>query len=161
MNEISRTSELVVVLTAAGCGLLAGVLFAFSGFVMAGLNRLPPGQAVAAMQGINVTAVRPPLMLAMLATAAGTIAVTVIALRSTDGSTRALLLAGAVLYLLGGIGITGAFNVPMNNALDTVSPTSADVAQHWQHYLTRWTAWNHVRTAACLAASVCLTLALI
>ncbi|GLY18772.1 membrane protein [Kineosporia sp. NBRC 101677] len=160
MSELSRTSELVVVFTAVGCGLVAGVLFAFSGFVMAGLNRVAPGQAVAAMQGINVTALRPPLMIAVFATGAGAVAVAVIALRSTEGSLRALLLAGAALYLLGGVGVTGAFNVPMNNALDALNPSSADIAQHWQHYLTRWTAWNHVRTAACLTAALSLTLGL-
>ena len=52
-------SDLVVALTlvtALGCGLNAGVFFAFSGFVMNGLRRLPAAQGIAAMQSINVTA---------------------------------------------------------------------------------------------------------
>src|SRR5258705_6992637 len=43
--------------TALGAGLVAGVFFAFSSFVMAALARLPPAQAIAAMQSINVTVV--------------------------------------------------------------------------------------------------------
>ena len=50
--------DLNVVLTVAaalGCGIVAGVFFAFSSFVMAALARLPAGQGIAAMQSINVT----------------------------------------------------------------------------------------------------------
>lgn len=49
--------DLIFVLTfasALGCGLIAGVFFAFSAFVMKALARLPPVQGIAAMQAINV-----------------------------------------------------------------------------------------------------------
>jgi len=157
MGGMNRTSETVVVLTALGCGLMAGVFFAFSGFVMAGLNQLPAGQAVAAMQAVNVTAVRPPLMLALFGTALGCLAVAVIAVRSTEGSVRALLVAGALTYLVGAVLVTAAYNVPLNDTLAAVSPSAADAAGEWQHYLTRWTAGNHVRTVASLAGAACLT----
>ena len=39
---------------ALGCGLIAGVFFAFSTFVMKALARLPSGEGMAAMQSINV-----------------------------------------------------------------------------------------------------------
>lgn len=42
-----------------GCGLVAGVFFGFSTFVMKALAQLPPAQGVAAMNAINVAAVRP------------------------------------------------------------------------------------------------------
>jgi uncharacterized membrane protein len=48
---------------ALGCGVVAGVFFAFSAFVMRALARLPAQQGIAAMQSINVTAVTAPLML--------------------------------------------------------------------------------------------------
>jgi uncharacterized membrane protein len=35
---------------ALGCGLVAGIFFAFSRFAMAGLRRLEPAQGIAAMQ---------------------------------------------------------------------------------------------------------------
>jgi uncharacterized membrane protein len=44
----------LTVVAALGCGLNAGVFFAFSSFVMAALRRLPPAQGIAAMQSINV-----------------------------------------------------------------------------------------------------------
>jgi len=51
------------------------------------------------------------------------------------------------------------FNVPLNNALAAVDPASADGARVWAGYFTRWTAWNHVRTVAALAAAASLTIA--
>ena len=70
------------------------------------------------------------------------------------------LLSGGLVYLLGTILVTMAFNVPRNNALAPADPQSVDGARLWTGYATSWTAWNHVRTAAALAATVLLTLAL-
>lgn len=50
-------------------------------------------------------------------------------------------------------------NVPRNNALAAVDPASAEGARVWAGYVTSWTAWNHVRTAAALAAAAALTVA--
>jgi hypothetical protein len=52
-------------LTALGCGLAAGVFFAFSTFVMPALVRLQPPQGIAAMQSINITAINPLFMIAL------------------------------------------------------------------------------------------------
>jgi uncharacterized membrane protein len=52
------------------------------------------------------------------------------------------------------------FNVPLNNALAVVDPASADAASLWSRYVSSWTAWNHVRTVAALAAAASFTLAL-
>jgi hypothetical protein len=41
---------LLTLLAALGCGVIAGVLFAFSSFVMKGLARVPPAQGIASMQ---------------------------------------------------------------------------------------------------------------
>ena len=51
-------------------GVNGGVFFAFSSFVMPALQRLPDAQGIAAMQSINVTAVRPPFMAVLFGTAA-------------------------------------------------------------------------------------------
>jgi uncharacterized membrane protein len=157
---MSGTWSWVSLVTALGCGLVAGVFFAFSGFVMAGLDRLPAAQGVAAMQSINRTAVRPPLMIAMFATAALCVALAICAVRGWGDRRAGLTLAGCVLYLVGAVGVTGAGNVPLNNRLDTVDPANADAAGEWSHYLGSWMAWNHVRGALSAAAAVLLTIAL-
>jgi hypothetical protein len=50
---MTRPLEWATLGTALGCGLLAGVFFAFSAFVMPALRRLPASQGIAAMQSIN------------------------------------------------------------------------------------------------------------
>lgn len=59
----------LTVVTALGCGLNAGVFFAFSSFVMKALARLQPAQGIAAMQSINLVAVTPAFMAALFGTA--------------------------------------------------------------------------------------------
>ena len=129
-------------LTAVACALVGGVFFTFSGFVMAALGRLTDDAGSAAMRAVNVTAVRPPLMLALFGTAAACVAVLV-----TGPS--ALQVAGAVVYLVGTVGVTVAANVPLNDALEREAAT-------WPRYRRTWTRWNHLRTAAALAAAVLL-----
>lgn len=72
-----------------------------------------------------------------------------------------LTLAGSLLYLLGTIVVTITFNVPLNDALAAVKSESAEGATLWAAYLSRWTAWNHVRTLAALAAAALFTTALL
>ena len=58
----------LLILAILGTGVMAGVFYAFSGFVTQGIDRLPAADAARAMRGINVTAVRAPLMLALFGT---------------------------------------------------------------------------------------------
>ena len=91
---------------AVGCGLVGGVLFAFSGFVMPALARLAPAQGVAAMQSINRTAVRAPLMILMFGTAAVCVGLVVWAVRGWGDAPAAWTLAGAAVYLVGTVLVT-------------------------------------------------------
>jgi uncharacterized membrane protein len=146
--------------SALGWGLVAGAFFAFSTFIMKALGRLPPGQGIAAMQSINVTVINPAFMGALFGTAAACVFLAVTALQSWQEHGEIYLLAGSLLYVLGTVGVTMVFNVPLNNALAAVAPDSAEGARLWRHYLARWTAWNHVRTVAALASAAGLTVSL-
>lgn len=151
---------LLTLLAALGCGVIAGVFFAFSSFVMKGLARVPPAQGIASMQSVNAAALTPAFMTALFGTAAACLALIVCSVLSWHQPYAGYLLAGGLLYLLGAIGITVTFHVPRNQALDRVRPGSPDAAGHWSRYVTTWTAGNHVRTAAALAAAALLTLGL-
>jgi uncharacterized membrane protein len=70
------------------------------------------------------------------------------------------LLIGGALYLAGSLLVTLVFNVPKNEALASVAPADPEGASLWTDYLSKWTAWNHVRAAAALAAAASLTIAL-
>jgi uncharacterized membrane protein len=145
---------------AIGCGLIAGVFFAFSTFVMPALARLQPNQGIVAMQSINITAINPLFMLALFGTAVVCILLTITLLPKWNQPGTAYLLVGSLLYLVGTVGVTIAFNVPLNDALAIVKPDSTDGATLWTRYLTDWTFWNHVRTLAAIAAAVAFTIAL-
>ena len=149
----------LTLVTVLGCGLSAGVFFAFSGFVMKALARLPAAHGIAAMQAINVAAVSVAFMLALFGTAAACVALGGWALAEWGQPFAPYLLAGSALYLAGVIAPTVGYHVPRNEALATVEPTVAAAAQ-WRRYVRQWTAWNHLRAAAPLAAAAALTWAL-
>src|SRR5688572_10110535 len=135
---------------ALGCGLMAGVFFAFSTFIMKALARLPPAQGMAAMQSINVFAVTPVFMTALFGTAAACLIVAVSTLFAWQKPGAGYLLLGSLFYVVGTALVTIVFTVPRNDALAAVNPASADGARLWVDYVSRWTAWNHVRTVAAL-----------
>ena len=150
----------LTVLAALGTGLMAGVFFAFSTFVMAALGRLSPPQAIAAMQAINVAVITPAFLGPFLGTVALSAVLAGLAVVGMAGSAAVHIVAGAVLYIVGTFGVTIVFNVPRNDALAAVDPAGGEAAATWARYLREWTAWNHVRTAAALAASAAFVLAL-
>ena len=55
---------------ALGCGLMAGLFFAFSVSVMKALARLSSAEGIAAMQSINVAIINPVFVAAFFGTAA-------------------------------------------------------------------------------------------
>jgi uncharacterized membrane protein len=149
------TFDVLVVAAAVATGLAGGVLYAFSAFVMAGLRRLDPAAGAAAMRSINRTALRPPLITLLVASVLLPAAAAAVGLVRGDAG-AGWALAGAVVALVGILGVTGVGNVPLNERLDAAT----DAAGEWVAFVPRWLAWNHVRTAAGAAASALLVLSL-
>jgi uncharacterized membrane protein len=157
---LDRYSFTLTVTAAIGCGLVAGVFFAFSTFVMPALARLKPSQGLIAMQSINITAINPLFMLALFGTAVACLFLGGAALFNWHHPKAIYWLIGSLLYLVGTILVTIAFNIPLNDAMAIADPNSTEGATLWAKYLTSWTLWNHVRTIAAIAASVFFTIAL-
>lgn len=142
----------IALCAALGTGLMAGLFFAFSVSVMRALASRPPAEGIAAMQAINRAILNPVFLVVFMGTAVASVV--------TLFSGNAWLLAGGALYLAGGFGVTALFNVPRNNALARASAEDPESARLWADYLATWTAWNHVRTAASLAALALLIIGL-
>lgn len=158
MNSLSLL-DVVALVAALGSGVVAGIFFAFSTFVMKALGALPPAQGVAAMQAINVAVVNAWFLTLFFGTAVtGAILIIASILRWHD-RIAVYWLVGGVLYIVGTLLVTMMFNVPRNEALAGVVLSNAEGARLWQEYLSTWTAWNHVRTAAALAAALSLVIA--
>ncbi|RWL94538.1 MAG: DUF1772 domain-containing protein [Mesorhizobium sp.] len=143
-------------IAAIGSGVVGGVFFAFSNFVMAALARLPVPSGIAAMNSINVTVITPTFMTALFGT--GLICLVLIAavLFGWSQSGSYWLLAGAVIYFVGNPIVTMVFNVPLNDALAAVDPASTNGAAVWANHLSQWVMWNHVRTVTAIVAMALL-----
>lgn len=150
--------ELLALAAAVGSGLVAGVFFAFSTFVMRALARLPAPQGIAAMQAINVVVINPMFLGAFFGTAALALILTAVPLLRWEEPGAFWLLAAGVLYLAGSLLVTVVCNVPRNKALAALAPDAPEGAALWRGYVREWTAWNHMRSAAALAASAAFSI---
>jgi uncharacterized membrane protein len=144
----------LLIIAAVGAGLNAGLFFIFSNTIMRALDRLPAAGTVAAMNSINSVILNPLFFLAFFGTALLCLLLLVYQLDSP------WVVAGALSYLMGSLGVTMVCNVPLNDKLAKVLPSANDMETQWRAYRGPWTRWNHVRTAACLLAAAAFTLAL-
>ncbi|TPG24018.1 DUF1772 domain-containing protein [Mycobacterium hodleri] len=165
LTERMTISPFVIATTAAAVSSAAvgGLFYAFSTFVMAGLTRAEPAQAIAAMRGINAEAqASAPFLVLFAGSALLALGVAVAALFKLSQPGTGYVLTGAALGLAAFV-VTMAFNVPLNDRLDAVDPSglpAADALREWRAYLGPWTWWNHVRTAAPLLGSVLMLVGL-
>ena len=141
---------ILTILATLGTGLIAGVFFIFSVAIMRALERVPSGMA--AMQSMNVAVPNPMFLGVFLGTGLVCLALAIISVVRWEQPGAMLILAAALLYLIGSIGVTIIFNVPMNNTLNAADPSSSAGQELWQNYLTNWTFWNHIRTITSLGS---------
>ena len=137
-------------LAALGSGLMAGVYFAFSAFIMRAFGTIDGGHAVAAMNAINTTILQSSFMPLFFGSTIVSMLLAVAALVYWGEPGAAMALAAGGLYLLGMFVCTAAFNVPLNNSLAAISENDGDAQKVWSHYLKTWTSWNHLRTVCSL-----------
>lgn len=156
---VDAVRPVLVLLGLVGSGLIGGLFFAFSTAVMPALRQLPPAAGAAAMQHVNRVILNPLFGLVFGGTALVCLLLLVAAPFGSGGGT-AWIVVGALLYLVGCIAVTMVFNVPLNNALDVADPATAEGARLWADYLSRWTAWNHLRGLACALAAAALAIGL-
>jgi uncharacterized membrane protein len=152
---------ILTLIAALGSGLIGGVFFAFSTFVMQALSRLRPDQGIAAMQSINVAVLNRWFLTPFLGTAAACLVLAISSLFAARDLATLLRLAGSSLYLAGTVLVTVVCNVPRNDALATVVAGSEEGKTLWAHYLPGWTVWNTVRAVAAVMAATALTVALV
>lgn len=143
-----------------GSALVGGVFFAFSSFVMKALARLPAPEGIAAMQSINVVVINRSFLGAFMGTAVLSLVMAGLAFSKWGRLSALLFLGGAIFYFVGTFLVTVLGNVPLNEQLATVSATHPAARNVWEHYLDRWTLWNHVRTAAAMASALLYLLGL-
>lgn len=146
--------------TALACGLMGGLFFAFSSFVMPALGRIPADEAIRAMQRINVDVYHWTFMAAFFGTPLACVLAAAQGISSANGQVTLYAIIACLVYVFGNFVVTAAGNVPLNNALAMIDADTADATREWARYTIPWTRWNHVRTLASLVAAGLFTLAL-
>jgi uncharacterized membrane protein len=142
--------------TAIGAGLVGGVFFAFSTFVMKGLRDAPPVDGLRVMQSINLAAPSPLFMGALFGTGLACAALAVASWKDLGEPAANLRLLACGCYVVV-LGTTIGYHVPHNDALALVDPNGPSAAAAWKDYAGPWTSLNHVRTVGSLAAAAALT----
>lgn len=149
---LARHVTVLALLASLGAATMAGLLFAFSNFVMRALAQLPPAAGMEAMQRINVEIVNPVFLLVFMGTPLLFVLLVLAALHPTLASSRWWFVGGALCYVGGVLGVTALANIPLNNALAALRPAAAP--QEWPVYVSAWSWWNHVRTVLAFASVV-------
>jgi uncharacterized membrane protein len=146
--------EILLLVTATtGTGLVGGIFFAFSNFVMKALAQVPATEGAEVMQRINVTVLNPLFFAVLFGTGVIALIVAVATPNVWNAPGAVLSRIAAALYLFGTLGVTIVRNVPLNERLAVTALTDATLSPTWAHYLEAWTWWNHVRTIAALLAA--------
>ncbi len=146
---------------AIGCGLMAGVYFAFSAFIMTAFARITPQSGIDAMAAINDVILRSLFMPLFVGTTLGALILAGVGVLRWSVPGSAAMALGGVIYVIGMFGVTMVFNVPLNNELVAAAAAPDRNAPNvWSRYLVTWTRWNHVRTIASTAAAAAFIVAL-
>jgi uncharacterized membrane protein len=158
---MSGLAPLLLFVAALLAGCVFGFFYAWSFTVIRGLTLSDGASAIAVMQSVNATIMTGWFALIFFGTPVATGLAAVAAWIGDGRAAAAWLVAATVIYLVGCLAVTVAYNVPMNDALAQLDARGIpDAAAAWNTYAEPWNAWNHVRTAACGAGFLCTLLAL-
>ena len=157
--------HLVVLVAAALCALVAGLLFTFAVVAMPGLAKLSDREFIRAFQVMDgVIQDRQPLFVVVWVGSVVALAVAlVMGFQQEDDFTRGLLIAAAALYLFGVQLPTARVNVPLNNEVQSVEVDAIGEAERKEareRFEARWNRSNQVRTAIAIVTMLLLLVVL-
>ena len=148
---------LPLIIAALGAGLMAGVCFAFSTFIMRAFDQLGALQAADAMNTINQVILRSWFMTLFFGSTLLYAVLAGYAVFDTDLAGRWWLFAAGLVYVVGMFLSTALFNVPLNNRLAATGDDDNVKTETWKHYFVYWTRWNHLR-AVCSLITVAISI---
>ncbi|MFE6924251.1 DUF1772 domain-containing protein [Nocardia sp. NPDC057663] len=146
-----------MVMAVLSTGLIAGVFYAYAISVMPALAQTGDRTLIDVMQKINVVIINPWFMLGFLGTVGFTALATVLSLGKEHRTTLIWLGIALALNVIA-FAVTGALNVPLNDALDAAGDPAAivDAAAVRADYEAAWVRWNILRAVLHTAAFLVL-----
>ncbi len=128
---------------------MAGLFFAFSYSVTAGLGKLADAEYIRAFQSIN-REIQNPLFLACFV---GILLLLPVSTYMHYGNPAVfkLLLAATIIYFCGTFAVTALGNIPLNNAIDVINidtATAEQVTAQRTAFESKWNNLNLIRTAS-------------
>ena len=158
---MSMAAQIVLVLAAFLCSLVAGFLFAFAVVIMPGIRNLGDREFLRAFQAIDGVIQRgqPLFGLVWLGSVLTLVAGLALGVGQVAGLEKLFLAIAGGVYLLGVQLPTFLVNIPLNNELQALDFEEADAAScrtARERFEPRWNRWNTIRTALAVLASAML-----
>jgi len=158
--------QAVLMLATFLCSLVAGFLFAFAAVVMPGIRRLDDGGFIRAFQVIDrvIQDNQPLFVFVWVGSVLTVFAAAVLGASILSGTDRLLIIAAALVYLVGVQLPTVTINIPLNNTLQKVEPGAISETMRKgarEDFEPRWNRWNAIRTACASLVSILLVLLLL
>ena len=139
--------------------LLAGGLQVFSEFIMRALRKTQAPGGIAAMQHINQSIYRSNFFVNFVVLTPATIGFAIYSGMHLSGSAASLIIFAAVLFTATVFFVTAIGNVPMNERLKKLDPSSPEAEIYWSSFSRVWPRWNHIRTIGAMTTAGCYLLA--
>jgi len=158
--------EIVLIVSALLCALVAGLVFAFATVVMPGIGNLDDREFIRSFQVIDgiIQNGQPVFGLVWIGSAVALPVAAVMGVLQLDGASKALVVSSALAYLIGVQIPTFGINVPLNNALQRLNVDAMDegaLASARREFESPWVRWNTIRTIVASLVSAALIVVLV
>jgi uncharacterized membrane protein len=143
-------------------GAIFGFFYAWVCSTMWGLDSAPPETAIAAMQAMNGSVRNATFAPAFFGTPVISLVTAILCFATQSRTAGYWFLAACVTYFSGGLLLTMAVNVPMNEALAIIEIPADPQAtgKIWSDYSAPWQFWNQTRTVLSAIALIFATMGL-
>ena len=157
--------QIVLILAAFLCSLVAGFLFSFALVVMPGIRSLNDREFIRAFQVMDrvIQNSQPIFVFVWLGSVVALVASVVLGIGQLDVAGRLLIIFAVLAYVICVQLPTFIINIPLNNKLktmdvDAMNETSQKAAR--KEFEPRWNLWNSIRTTFASLTSALLIILL-
>ncbi|RYE26114.1 MAG: DUF1772 domain-containing protein [Sphingobacteriales bacterium] len=156
-----KRKDILLLLAIVATGLIAGLFYAYEVSVNIAFRQLSDAEYTKAMQAINIAIINPSFMLSFMGTAF-LLPIAAFVHRRSGQRRLLLLIAASLLYIVGTLGVTMMFNVPLNDqlaAFNLQTASAEQVSALRKTFAEPWNQWNTIRTTCNILAFVLATAA--